>query len=282
MTNQDGARCLPRQHPRQAFAPTGATINEARNMSLAGKTVIVTGAASGIGLATAQRFARDGAKVAIWDINEEGAKKAAAEIAAGGGKAIASRVDVSNRAQVDAAVAVVHKEFGQVNVLVNNAGITDFKPFMEVTEENWDRVMSINLKSMLVCTQAVLPDMLEAKWGRIINISSSSAQTGSARMTTYAASKGGVIAFTKSLAQELAPTGITVNNVPPGFVDTPMLRGEGVAGLGVEVDVVAKTSPMRRPGRPENIAAACTFLASDDADYITGHTLSVNGGRYSN
>lgn len=251
-------------------------------MSLAGKNVIVTGAASGIGLATAQRFARDGARVAVWDINEDGAKRAAADLIAAGAKAIASRVDVSSRAQVDAGVERVHAELGRVQILVNNAGVTDFCSFMDMTEENWDRVMSINLKSMLLCTQAVLPDMLEAKWGRIINISSSSAQTGSARMTAYAASKGGVIAFTKALAQELAATGITVNNVPPGFVDTPMLRGDGVAGMGVSVEAVAARSPMGRAGRPENIAAACAFLASDDADYITGHTLSVNGGRYSN
>lgn len=250
-------------------------------MSLAGKNVIVTGAASGIGLAAAQRFARDGAKVAVWDINEEGAKRAAAELVAAGAQAIACRVDVSNRAQVDAGVQQFHAAFGPVQVLVNNAGITDFCPFMEMTEERWERVMTINLKSMLVCTQAVLPDMLAAKWGRIINISSSSAQTGSARMTAYAASKGGVIAFTKSLAQELAPAGITVNNVPPGFVDTPMLRNEGIAGVGASVEAIAARSPMGRPGRPENIAAACAFLASDDADYITGHTLSVNGGRYS-
>jgi 2-hydroxycyclohexanecarboxyl-CoA dehydrogenase len=251
-------------------------------MSLAGKTVIVTGAASGIGLATAQRFAREGARVAVWDINEEGAKRAAADLVAAGAKAIASCVDVSNRAQADAGVARVHAEFGPIQILVNNAGITDFCSFMDMTEQNWDRVMTINLKSMLVCTQAVLPDMLAAKWGRIINISSSSAQTGSARMTAYAASKGGVIAFTKALAQELAQSGITVNNVPPGFVDTPMLRGEGVAGMGASVEAVAARSPMGHAGRPENIAAACVFLASDDADYITGHTLSVNGGRYSN
>lgn len=250
-------------------------------MALAGKKVVVTGAASGIGLATAQRFAQEGARVAVWDINEEGAKRAAFDLVAAGAKAIASRVDVSNRADVQAAVELVQAEFGPVQVIVNNAGITDFKPFMDLTEENWDHVISVNLKSMLVCTQAVLPDMLAAKWGRIVNISSSSAQTGSARMTAYAASKGGVIPFSKALAQELASTGITVNNIAPGFVDTPMMRNEGLAGLGVGVKEVAARSPMGRPGRPENIAAACVFLASDDADYITGHTLSVNGGRYS-
>lgn len=250
-------------------------------MSLAGKNVIVTGAASGIGLATAQRFAREGANVGVWDVNEDGAKRVATELQALGVKAIGNRVDVSSRQDANAAVERFHAAIGQVNVLVNNAGITLFQPFMETTEDMWDRVMTINLKSMLVCTQAVLPDMLAAKWGRIINVSSSSAQSGSARMTAYAASKGGVIGFTKALAQELAATGITVNNVPPGFVDTPMLRGEGVAGMGASVDAVAARSPMGRPGRPENMAAAIAFLASDDADYITGHTLSVNGGRYS-
>jgi len=250
-------------------------------MSLAGKNVIVTGAASGIGLATAQRFARDGANVGVWDLNDEGAQRTAAELKALGVKALGSRVDVSNRQHVNAAVERFHTEIGPVNILVNNAGITLFQPFMETTEDMWDRVMTINLKSMLVCTQAVLPDMLAAQWGRIINVSSSSAQSGSARMTAYAASKGGVIGFTKALAQELAATGITVNNVPPGFVDTPMLRGEGIAGLGASVDAIAARSPMGRAGRPENMAAAIAFLASDDADYITGHTLNVNGGRYS-
>jgi 2-hydroxycyclohexanecarboxyl-CoA dehydrogenase len=250
-------------------------------MPLTGKNAIVTGAASGIGLATAQRFAREGANVGVWDLNEEGAQRAAAELRSLGVKAIASRVDVSNRQHVNAAVELFHGEIGAVNILVNNAGITLFQSFMETTEEMWDRVMTVNLKSMLVCTQAVLPDMLAARWGRIVNVSSSSAQTGSARMTAYAASKGGVIAFTKALAQEVAAMGITVNNVPPGFVDTPMLRNEGIVGLGATVDAIAERSPMKRPGRPENMAAAIAFLASDDADYITGHTLSVNGGRYS-
>jgi len=250
-------------------------------MSLAGKTAIVTGAASGIGLATSRRFAKEGAAVVIWDINEDGAQAAAAELVKEGHRALACRVDVSKRAQIDAAVEAVHAKFGPVQILVNNAGITDFTPFLEITEELWDRVMGINLRSMLTCTQAVLPDMLAAKWGRIINVSSSSAQTGSPRMTHYAASKGGVIGFTKALAMELAATGVTVNNVPPGFIDTPMLRSVEKPGqLATSVDAIAAVSPMKRAGRPEDIAAACAFLASEDAGYITGHTLSVNGGRY--
>jgi 2-hydroxycyclohexanecarboxyl-CoA dehydrogenase len=250
-------------------------------MSFVGKNAIVTGGASGIGLATSQRLARDGAGVAIWDIDSAGARRTAAELVAAGYRAIAVKVDVSDRAQINAGVERAHAELGQVQILVNNAGITLFKPFMELTEVELDRMMSVNLKSMFHCTQAVLPDMLAAGWGRVINISSSSAQAGSARMTAYAASKGGVIAFTKSLALELAAQGVTVNNIPPGFVDTPLLRAADKPGsLSTGIAGTAANSPMKRPGRPEDIAAACAFLASEDAGYITGHTLSVNGGRY--
>jgi len=247
-------------------------------MSLAGKVAIVTGAASGIGLAAARRLAQAGAAVAIWDLNEAGAQAAAADLVKQGHRAIASRVDVSRRADVDAAAQLAREQLGPIGILVNNAGMSAFTPFMDITEELWDRIMTVNLKSVLLCTQAVLPDMLAAKWGRIVNVSSSSAQSGAATMVHYSASKGGVIAFTKSLAQELAPTGITVNNVPPGFVDTPMLR----ESLKDKVDMIAAASPMKRAGKPEDMAAAIAFLASDEAGYITGHTLSVNGGRYSN
>jgi 2-hydroxycyclohexanecarboxyl-CoA dehydrogenase len=249
-------------------------------MSLAGKNAIVTGAASGLGLATCKRLARDGAAVAVWDIDEAGAQRAASDIVAAGGRAIASRVDVSSRAQIDAGVQRAHAALGPVTILVNNAGITGFVPFLEITEEAWDRMMMVNLKSMFMAAQAVLPDMLAAGWGRIINISSSSAQTGATRMVHYASSKGGVIAFTKSLAVEFAAQGITVNNVPPGFVDTPMLRASDALVSAGSIEKTAAASPMKRPGRPEDIAAACAFLASEDAGYITGHTLSVNGGRY--
>lgn len=249
-------------------------------MSLAGKVAIVTGAASGIGLATARRLAKDGAKIAVWDINEAGAQAAAEEIRKTYGvAAVANRVDVSKRADIEAALTVVRAQLGPVGILVNNAGITRFEAFMETTEEVWDRIMTVNLKSLMLCSQAVLPDMLAVKWGRIINVSSSSAQTGAARMVPYAASKGGVIAFSKALAQELAATGITVNNVPPGFIDTPMLRA---GDLPASVEQIAASSPMKRAGKPEDMAAAIAFLASEEAGYITGHTLSVNGGRYSN
>jgi 2-hydroxycyclohexanecarboxyl-CoA dehydrogenase len=250
-------------------------------MSLVGKNAIVTGGASGIGLAACRRLARDGVGIAVWDIDEAGAQRAVAELVAAGGRAVACRVDVSSRSQVSAGLQRVHAELGPVQILVNNAGITSFRPFLEVTEEEWDRIMSINLKSMLHCTQAVLPEMLASGWGRVINISSSSAQAGAARMTAYASSKGGVIAFTKSLALELAATGVTVNNIPPGFIDTPMLRASDTPNaLKASIDVIAASSPMKRPGRPEDIAAACAFLASEEAGYITGQTLGVNGGRY--
>lgn len=248
-------------------------------MLLAGKTAIVTGGASGIGLAISQRFAREGAAVAVWDINEEGAQRAANELVATGGKAIGCGVDVSNRSQIEAATNRVRAEFGPVTILVNNAGISNYISFLEMTEEQWDRMININLKSVFLVTQVVIPDMLAAGWGRVVNISSSSTQTGSPKMAHYVASKGGVIGFTKALAREYSEKGITFNNVPPGFVDTPLLRAT-LSDAAVESQI--QQSPMKRAGKPEDIAAACAFLASEDAGYITGHTLSVNGGRYFN
>lgn len=248
-------------------------------MSVAGKTTIITGGAQGIGLAISQRFARDGAKVAIWDIDEAAAQRTADELVAAGGKAIACRVDIADRAQVDAAIATVREAFGPISILVNNAGISNIVPFLDMTEEQWDRMITINLKGVFHCTQAVIPDMLAAGWGRVVNVSSSSTQSGAPYMSHYVASKGGVIGMTKALALEFADKGITFNNVPPGFIDTPLLRAT-LNDAAIEAQI--EGSPMKRIGRPEDIAAACAFLASEDAGYITGHTLSVNGGRYSN
>lgn len=246
-------------------------------MVLSGKTAIITGGASGIGLAISQRFAREGAAVAVWDIDEATAQRTADEINAAGGKAIACRVDVSSRAQVEAGAEKVRTELGPINILVNNAGISGFTPFLSLTDDAWDRMIAINLKGVFLCTQVALPDMVAAGWGRVVNISSSSTQNGSPQMGHYVASKGGVIGLTKALALEFADKGITVNNVPPGFVDTPLLR----ATLSDEmVERQIQGSPMKKIGTPNDIAAACVFLASEDAGYITGHTLSVNGGRY--
>ncbi len=244
-------------------------------MSLKGKTAVVTGGASGIGRAISLHLAKDGAAIAVWDLDADKAQETVALITEAGGRAIACIGDASSAAGIQSALDRTRTELGPVTILVNNAGITGFCPIQDITEDAWDRMMRINLKGPFLCTQAILPDMQAAGWGRIVNISSSSAQTGSPRMTHYAASKGGVIGFTKALAMELAPLGITVNNIPPGFVDTPMLRA---APINVESTTAA--SPMKRIGRPEDIAAACAYLVSDGAGYVTGHTLSVNGGRY--
>jgi NAD(P)-dependent dehydrogenase (short-subunit alcohol dehydrogenase family) len=250
-------------------------------MTFRGSTAIVTGGASGIGLAISRRLARDGAKVAVLDLDGAQADLAAKGIADDGGAAIACTVDVSDRAQVDAAVARARTELGPVLVLVNVAGMDAFDRFVDITPELWERVLAVNLTGTFHCTQAALPDMLAAEWGRIVNISSSSAQTGAVLMAHYSASKGGMIALTKSLALELAPLGITVNTIPPGSVDTPMSRRAAEAGRfgGGTLDDVARHVPVRRIGVPEDIAAACAYLVSDEAGYVTGQVIGVNGGR---
>lgn len=246
-------------------------------MEYRNKTAIVTGAARGLGRAIALRLAEDGIDISCWDLNLEGAQETAKQVQAKGVNAAAFKVDTSCAEDIAEASARTRDQLGSVTILVNNAAISPFKKFMDIDEAAWDRTMAINVKGPFLCCQAVIPDMLAVGWGRIINISSSSAQTGAKSMAHYVASKGGVIGLTKALALEYAESGITVNNVPPNFVNT-----EGLREAPVDVDAFAKTTPMKRPGEPRNIAAAVAFLASDDADYITGHTLGVNGGRYTN
>jgi 2-hydroxycyclohexanecarboxyl-CoA dehydrogenase len=244
------------------------------------RTAIVTGGASGIGLAIAERLAADGAAVAVFDRNGDASEAAAAKIEAAGGTTVGLTVDVTDRAQIDAGVAETRERLGVPTILVNNAGLDGFNRFLDIDIETWTRILTVNLTGTFQCCQAVVPGMIEARWGRIVNISSSSAQGGQPMMTHYVASKAGVIGFTKALALELGPKGITVNTIPPGFIDTPMLRAAESRGLlGDTVDSHAARTPVRRAGRPEDIAAACAFLVSDEAGYVTGQVIGVNGGR---
>jgi len=231
------------------------------------KTAVVTGGGSGIGLAIAERLKADGYHVATLDLHPSGT-------------AFSQAADVTDREQVDTALAAVRERLGPVTILVNAAGMDGFKRFQDLTFAAWQRVINVNLNGVFHCVQAVLPDMLEADWGRIVNISSSSAQSGQQYMAHYVASKAAVNGLTKALALELGPAGITVNAVPPGFIDTPMLRkAESRELLGGTVEDHIERTPVRRVGRPEDIAAACAFLISEEAGYITGQILGVNGGR---
>jgi 2-hydroxycyclohexanecarboxyl-CoA dehydrogenase len=244
------------------------------------RTAIVTGGGSGIGLAIAVRLAADGLAVAVFDRNGEAAISAAEKITSSGGSAAGYEVDVTDRGQIDRGVAEVRDRLGRPLVLVNNAGLQGFDPFLSITAAKWQRILAVNLTGTFDCCQAVVPDMIDTGWGRIVNISSSSAQGGQPLMTHYVASKAGVIGFTKALALELGPKGITVNTIPPGFIDTPMLRATEQRGfLGPGVEHHAAHTPVGRVGQPEDIAAACSFLVRDEASYITGQVLGVNGGR---
>ena len=241
---------------------------------------VVTGAASGIGLAIAERLAADGLAVAIFDRDAEGAQTAAAKIEAAGGTAVGVTVDVSDRASIDAGVEAVTARLAAPTVLVNNAGVEGFDPFLKISAEKWNRLLAVNLTGAFHCCQAIIPGMIDAGWGRIVNISSSSAQGGQPFMAHYVSSKAGMIGLTKSLALEFGPKGITVNTIPPGFIDTPMLRGSESKGLlGGKVEDHEQKTPVRRVGRPEDIAAMCSFLVRDEAGYVTGQVLGVNGGR---
>ncbi|HUR76973.1 MAG TPA: SDR family NAD(P)-dependent oxidoreductase [Acidimicrobiales bacterium] len=249
-------------------------------MTSTGKVAIVTGGGSGIGLAISVRLAADGAAVAVLDRDGASADDAAAKITASGGTAIGVTADVTDRAAVEAAVAAVAHGLGAPTILVNNAGLQQFGPFLKIDLDTWRRVHEVNLTGTFHCCQLVMPHMLEAGWGRIVNISSSSAQGGQQRMAAYVSSKAAMIGLTKSLALEFGPHGITVNTIPPGFIDTPMLRDSEAKGLlGPGVEAAEQTTPVRRVGRPEDIAAATAFLVSEEASYVTGQVIGVNGGR---
>jgi 2-hydroxycyclohexanecarboxyl-CoA dehydrogenase len=230
------------------------------------KTAVVTGGGSGIGAAVADRLRADGLDVAVVDLKPSETE-------------LAFTADVTDRTQVDAALSAVRDRLGPVTVLVNAAGLDGFKRFGNLTFAEWQRVIDVNLNGVFHMIQAVLPDMVEAGWGRIVNISSSSTHSGVPYMSHYVAAKSAVNGLTKSLALEYGPSGITVNAVPPGFIDTPMLRSAEAQGFLGDVEQNIAKTPVRRMGKPEDIAAACAFLVSEEAGYITGQILGVNGGR---
>jgi 2-hydroxycyclohexanecarboxyl-CoA dehydrogenase len=242
---------------------------------LNGKVAVVTGAGSGMGRSVAARFAREGAKVAVWDINGAGAEETAKNIRDAGNEAIAISADCSDKGQIKSAANQTRAAFGPITILVNNAGIAPFARFHETDEDLFDKVIRINLKGPWLCLQEMLPDMLAAGWGRVINITSSSTQSGTFKQSAYVASKGGLLGLTKGLALELGKKGVTFNIVPPGSINTPMFRD-----TGIDAEAMGKALPVGRVGTGEDIAAACSYLASPDAGYITGQTISVNGGRY--
>lgn len=241
--------------------------------------VVVTGAAAGIGLGIATRFAQDGHPLLMLDVQEEELEAASNSLRADGARVISRRVDVTDRAQIDAAYDAARAEFGPISIVIPNAGVAEFIPFNMMTAPQWQRVIDINLTGVFHSVQAAVQDMMDAKWGRVVTISSQAGQSGGPMQAHYSASKGGVIGMTKALARELAPHGITVNTVPPSLVDTPQLHRSISAGE-FPLEAIVPMIPISRPGLPSEIASACAYLASEEAAYITGQVIAVNGGMY--
>ncbi len=243
------------------------------------KTALVTGAAAGIGRACAIALANEGIAIGVLDLNLQAAQTVADEINASGGKAMALAASIADEQQIADAAATLRNAFGPITIVVNNAGISNFIPFDELTVSDWDAMFEVNTRGTFIVTQAVLADMKAANWGRVINISSSSAQTGSKEQVHYSASKGAVIAMTKSLAQALGPFGITVNNIPPGAVMNTVMSEENKHRFRMSMEQLTSSIPVGRTGEPEDIANACVWLASEKTGYVTGQTIGVNGGR---
>ena len=244
------------------------------------ESAIVTGGGRGIGRAIALSLARTGYRVAVLDILADNAEEVKEEIESRGGEALALRVDLTKCREVQEAVTEVLARFGHVDLLVNNAGWDKLEPFLESEESTWDRVIAINFRAVLYTCRAVLPHMVARGSGKVINIASDAGRVGSTGEAVYAGAKGAIIAFSKSLAREMARHHVTVNVVCPGLTETPLLqeiRGDSERANKV-IDAVTRAIPLGRVGTPEDIAGAVAFLASHEADFVTGQTLSVSGG----
>jgi 2-hydroxycyclohexanecarboxyl-CoA dehydrogenase len=246
-------------------------------MKFKGKVAIVTGGARGIGKAIAVGLAKEGATVVVADLLEKEANETVSEIKASGGNAVFVKMDITNNKVVKPAVEGVIKQFGKIDVLVNNAGWDKIEPFITNTEETWDKIIAINLRGPINVTRAVLDNMIQNKYGRIVNIASDAGRVGSSGEAVYSACKGGIIAFTKTLARELVRYNIGVNTVCPGPTDTPLTQATMAENPKI-VDALKGVIPMKRLGKSEEVAAAVIFFASDDASFILGQTLSVSGG----
>ncbi len=244
------------------------------------KTVVVTGGGGGIGGATCQRFGKEGGRVAVFDLNLEAAEKVAEQVRAEGGKALAVHCDITDRASVNDAVAATEAKLGAIDVLVNNAGWDVFKPFTKTEPAQWDKLIAINLVGALNLHHAVLPGMAARRAGRIVNISSDAARVGSSGEAVYAACKGGLVAFSKTIAREHARHGITVNVVCPGPTDTALFADykEGAGNPEKLMEAFTRSIPLGRIGQPEDLPGAILFFASEDAAFVTGQVLSVSGG----
>ena len=247
---------------------------------MSGRVAVITGAASGIGLGVARRLADDGHAVALLDRDGPLVAQVAEDVAATGARAASYPVDVADRGALAGVYEAVREDLGPITILVTSAGVEAFDPVAEISPEKWDRIIAVNLTGTFTCMQLAVPDMIEAGWGRIVTISSSSAQSGAPNMAHYVASKGGVIGLTKAFAREFAGHGITVNTIPPTIVDTPMARKGETEGNVPSVEVMARMVPLGRAGTPEDIAGACSYLCSDDGSYVTGQIIGVNGGMY--
>jgi NAD(P)-dependent dehydrogenase (short-subunit alcohol dehydrogenase family) len=244
------------------------------------RVAVVTGAASGMGLGIARQFADDGHAVALLDLDAAGLLEAAAGLSEQGHTVAPFEVDVADRGSLERVFASVRETLGPITILVTSAGVEAFDPALDISPERWDRILAVNLTGTFTCMQLALPDMIEARWGRIVTISSSSAQSGAPNMAHYVASKGGVIGLTKAFAREFARNGITVNTIPPTIVDTPMARHAEAVGNVPSIEQLGRMVPLGRAGTSEDIAAACSFLCSEQAGYITGQLIGVNGGMY--
>ncbi|MED5811440.1 SDR family NAD(P)-dependent oxidoreductase [Mycolicibacterium sp. 050232] len=242
------------------------------------RVAVVTGGASGMGEATCHELGRRGHKIAVLDVNADAAQRVTDDIRSAGVTAFAVGADITDRAAVEEAFGKVRSELGAVGILVTSAGMFGYASFADITEQSWAQMIDVNLSGTFRCCQVALPDMVDAGWGRIVMISSSSAQRGTPFAAHYAASKGALLTLTKSLAREYAAHGITVNNIPPSGIETPMQHQSQAAGYLPANETIAANIPLGRLGTGADIAAAVGFLCSEEAGFITGQTLGVNGG----